>query len=119
MFAVGTAPRGEKHVMRWKQLLCSSANLADRRHSVPVRSTPVQCSASRFFVALSALIFLLVGFVRPSVAAIAYVQGTSANSSSSGSLSKAYASAQAAGDLNVVIVSWNDGTSTVSSVTDS
>jgi YD repeat-containing protein len=50
---------------------------------------------------------------------IAYVQGTSANSSSSGSLSKAYASAQVAGDLNVVIVSWNDGTSTVSSVTDS
>ena len=35
------------------------------------------------------------------------------------SLAMAYPSAQTAGNLNVVVVGWNDTTSTVSSVTDS
>ncbi len=52
-------------------------------------------------------------------AAITYVQGTYQNPDSSGLVTVTYASAQGAGDLNVVVVGWNDSTSTVSSITDS
>jgi hypothetical protein len=50
---------------------------------------------------------------------ITFVQGASATPQTpSATVSVTYAGAQAAGDLNVVVVGWNDSTSTVSSVTD-
>ena len=53
-------------------------------------------------------------------AAIGYVQGGYANPQSPQStVSVTYTSAQTAGNLNVVVVGWNDTTAAVSSVTDS
>jgi hypothetical protein len=55
-----------------------------------------------------------------SVAPIRYVQGSSASPQTSlTAVSVPYPTAEAAGDLNVVFISWNDATSTVASVTDS
>ena len=54
-----------------------------------------------------------------SATAITYVQGAYASPQSSPtSVSVAFTAAQAAGDLNVVVVGWNNSTATVSSVTD-
>jgi chitodextrinase len=53
-------------------------------------------------------------------AAVTYVQGIAGNGSSSGSSwSTTFASAQTAGNLNVVAVGWADATRTVTSVVDS
>lgn len=53
-------------------------------------------------------------------AAISFVQGSYATPQSPQStVSVTYTSAQVAGDLNVVVVGWNDTTAAVSSVTDS
>jgi len=50
---------------------------------------------------------------------ITFVQGASATPQTpSATVSVTYAGPQAAGDLNVVVVGWNDSTTTVSSVTD-
>jgi fibronectin type 3 domain-containing protein len=50
---------------------------------------------------------------------ISYVQGNYADPQSSpATVSVTYTAAQTAGDLNVVVVGWNDTTATVSSVTD-
>jgi fibronectin type 3 domain-containing protein len=50
---------------------------------------------------------------------ISYVQGTFATPQSSQStVNVAFTGAQAAGDLNVVVVGWNDATSSISTVTD-
>ena len=51
--------------------------------------------------------------------AVNFVQQNNQTSTSASSLAVAYSGAQAAGNLNVVAVGWNDTTSTVSSVTDS
>ena len=51
---------------------------------------------------------------------IAYIQGAYATpQSSQTTVNVTYTAAQTAGDLNVVVVGWNDSTATVSSVTDS
>ena len=56
----------------------------------------------------------------PSPVALAYVQGNFSTPQSPLTLvSRPYSSAQKAGDLNVVIVGWNDATTLVSSLTDS
>jgi len=56
----------------------------------------------------------------PATAPIAFVQiAVSTPSGSSGTVHAAFSMAQAAGDLNVVAVGWNDSTSTISGVTDS
>jgi hypothetical protein len=56
----------------------------------------------------------------PSPVALAYVQGNFSTPQSPLTLvSRPYSSAQKAGDLNVVIVGWNDATSLVTSLTDS
>ena len=53
-------------------------------------------------------------------AAIGFVQGSYATpQSAQSSVSVTYTAAQVAGDLNVVVVGWNDTNATVSSVTDS
>src|SRR5581483_11190280 len=51
---------------------------------------------------------------------ISYVQGNYATPQSpQTTVNVTFTGAQAAGDLNVVVVGWNDSTATVSSVTDS
>jgi rhamnogalacturonyl hydrolase YesR len=65
---------------------------------------------------LACWLFPIVSFAAPT---ITYVQGNSATpQSSETSVTVTYTSAQAAGDLNVVAVGWNNSTATVSTVTD-
>jgi hypothetical protein len=60
------------------------------------------------------------GFSYNAAVAMSFVQGTYATPQSSPtSVSAAFAGAQTAGDLNVVVVGWNNTTATVSSVADS
>ncbi len=71
---------------------------------------------------LLALLVLLVAASRPALAApIAFVQSNSATpqSTSQATVTVTYTAAQTLGNLNVVVVGWNDATATVSSVTDS
>jgi hypothetical protein len=66
--------------------------------------------------------FVQVVASAPPPPGIAFVQGGSGPSTlqaSNSSVAVAYASAQVAGDLNVVVVGWGDTTSSISSVTDS
>lgn len=64
-------------------------------------------------------ILLLLAATAPVYAAISIVQATSnAPFTNISSISAAYASAQAAGDLNVVVISWEDSTGSVQSITD-
>ncbi|MGC2182664.1 MAG: IPT/TIG domain-containing protein, partial [Terriglobales bacterium] len=60
------------------------------------------------------------GLAPPAASGIRFVQVASATSTTTtASASATYPSSQTAGDLNVVVISWKDGTSTVQSVTDS
>ena len=52
-------------------------------------------------------------------AGVKFVQVNYKTSNSASSLAVPYLSAQTAGNLNIVVVGWNDSTSVVSSVTDS
>ena len=61
----------------------------------------------------------LFGVAAPVAAATPYVQGAYQDPASASTLSVKYAAAQAAGDLNVIVVGWNDSTSGVNSITDS
>ncbi len=65
------------------------------------------------------LAIALFGITRPASAAITSVQSASQDPVSASSLAVKYAAAQIAGDLNVIIVGWNDSTSRVNSITDS
>ncbi|HXQ27297.1 MAG TPA: IPT/TIG domain-containing protein, partial [Candidatus Acidoferrales bacterium] len=70
-------------------------------------------------LALSALA-LMLGAVPAQAASLAFVQSSSADPQTSPtSLTVTYAAAQTAGNLNVVIVGWNNATALISSVTDS
>ncbi|MGA9797564.1 MAG: IPT/TIG domain-containing protein [Terriglobales bacterium] len=63
---------------------------------------------------------LVYGLAPPATSGIQFVQVASATpGTSAASVPVAYPSAQGAGDLNVVVVSWSDTTSTIQSVTDS
>ena len=66
---------------------------------------------------------LLIGvaslYCSQAFATIAYVQGTSQNPDFGSSVSVTLDGAEGAGHLNVVIVGWNDSTSSIQSVTDS
>ena len=76
----------------------------------------VSAAPSRF-----SLLLRLRHSVRPvsTAATITYVQGNSATPQTpQTSVTVTYASAQVAGDLNVVAVGWNDSTATVSAVID-
>src|SRR5713226_2918946 len=71
---------------------------------------------------LLALLVLLVAASRPALAApIAFVQSNSATpqSSSQSTVTVTFTAAQTLGNLNVVVVGWNDSTSTISGITDS
>src|SRR5437763_8214341 len=52
---------------------------------------------------------------------IAFAQSANIQGSATGAttISKAYTSAETAGDLNIIVVGWNDTTASVSNVTDS
>ena len=68
--------------------------------------------------AIVALSFALS--VVPSLSAgVKFVQVNYKTSNSASSLAVPYLSAQTAGNLNIVVVGWNDSTSAVSSITDS
>ncbi|MGD0436794.1 MAG: IPT/TIG domain-containing protein, partial [Bryobacteraceae bacterium] len=71
----------------------------------------------------SLAIVYLAGSLLPSASlaasTITYVQGNSATpQSSQTSVAVTFTAAQVAGDLNVIVVGWNDSTATVTSVTD-
>ena len=64
--------------------------------------------------------FVHIGASSPPPNGITFVQVNAATpQSSTASVPVAYRSSQTAGDLNVVVVGWNDATSSISSVTDS
>jgi len=70
----------------------------------------------------SACLLLIAGAVGQAQAAvpIAFVQGNSADpQTAQTTVTVAYTLAQKVGDLNVVVVGWNDSTASVSSVKDS
>ena len=63
---------------------------------------------------------LLNGFTYTSVVPISYSQvAASTPQSATSTITLAYPAAETAGDLNIVVVGWNDTTATVQSVTDS
>ena len=63
---------------------------------------------------------LVYGLNPPPASGIRFVQSASTTpGTATASVSASYSSAQTAGDLNVVVVSWADATSTIQSVTDS
>jgi hypothetical protein len=70
--------------------------------------------------ALGVCLLALMGFAGQAKAAISFVQQNSSDPQSSPTtVTLAFTAAQTAGNLNVVVVGWNDATHTVSSVTDS
>ena len=72
-------------------------------------------------VVIAAIICLgTLGVASQQAAAQAYVQGNSATPETpQTAVTVTYTGAQTAGDLNLVVVGWNDTTATISSVTDS
>lgn len=62
--------------------------------------------------------FVSLGLAHSASAAITYIQSNSVIDSPVTSVAVPYTDAQGAGDLNVVVVGWNDSTSHVLSVTD-
>ena len=72
------------------------------------------------FAAFAVLAYLVSPVAMSFAATITYVQSNSADPQSSPtSVAVKFNAAQNAGDLNVAVVGWNDGATTVSSVTDS
>jgi hypothetical protein len=71
----------------------------------------------KHFAIINLAVALLV--VPPLSAGVSFVQVNNKTSTSASSLAAAYPSAQTAGNLNIVVVGWNDTTSAVSSITDS
>ncbi|MGH9356728.1 MAG: hypothetical protein ACRD10_11415, partial [Terriglobia bacterium] len=79
------------------------------------------CGRSAIFVFLAAA--ALAGGLSPAAIfaapTISYVQGNYATpQASQATVAVPFTAAQAAGDLNVIVVGWNDSTATVSAVTD-
>jgi fibronectin type 3 domain-containing protein len=89
-------------------------------NKVPFINGVARRLATRLLVVLAiALAWLPPATTLLAASTIAYVQGNSAvPQSSQTTVTVTYSSAQAAGDLNVVVVGWNNSTATVSAVTD-
>jgi hypothetical protein len=87
--------------------------MADRE--VEMGSTRARERALR---ACGVLTLLLVAWARPAAATVAFIQGGNADPSSSASVSVTLSAAQAAGDLNLVIVGFGDNISKLTSITD-
>ena len=62
---------------------------------------------------------LVNGFTYTAAGTISFIQVASATPQSTATVSVTYPAAQTSGDLNIVVVGWNDTTSTVQSVKDS
>jgi len=62
---------------------------------------------------------LVNGFTYTAAGTISFIQVAAATPSSTATASVTYPAAQTSGDLNIVVVGWNDTTSTVQSVKDS
>lgn len=78
-----------------------------------------RCVPVRLIIQALCLSVLLGGFARAGQAAVNFVQANSATPPTNQStVTVPYLSAQTAGNLNVVVVGWNDSTATVSSVVD-
>ena len=85
---------------------------ANTSYSYRVRATDAAGNLSQYSNIASAT-------TTPTTTTISYVQGAYATPQSSPTtVSVTFTAAQAAGDLNVVVVGWNDSTATVSNVTD-
>ena len=85
---------------------------ANTSYSYRVRATDAAGNLSQYSNIASAT-------TAPTATTISYVQGAYATPQSSPTtVSAKFSAAQAAGDLNVVVVGWNDSTATVSNVTD-
>ncbi len=97
----------------------SLPTLSSNVYSGPITvntTTTIQAIAveSGFFTSPVAVATYTIGSVTP-----AFVQGNYADPQSpQASVSVTYSKAQSAGNLNVVVVGWNDSTATVKSVTD-
>jgi hypothetical protein len=84
--------------------------------STPVGTYPITVTASEGGIQQSVTVTLAVAATATTVS---YVQRNSATPQSpQTTVSVTFTGAQGAGDLNVVVVGWNDSTATVSSVTD-
>ena len=95
-----------------------SSRFAIVSSSVP-RPNPARTPRANWLTVLAVLFMGLLGGERASVAAVLYVQGNSADPSTAvSSRTIPYTLAQAAGNLNVVAVSWGGTSASVSSVTD-
>src|SRR5262249_41206970 len=93
-----------------------SGLIASTSYSYRVRATDAAGNLSAYSNVATA--FTQAG--PPPTGTITFVQVNSTTPQSSpSSVSVSYNAAQTAGDLNVVVVGWNDGTHTVSSVADS
>ena len=69
---------------------------------------------------ISIALLLVLGASKPAAGAVSFVQMNSAvPSTPESTVAVTYPSTQTAGDLNVVVVGWNDSTAHISSVTDS
>src|SRR3954466_5425761 len=89
-------------------------------HALMVPSDCAGPARCRVLLVAALTVFTLSALADGAVAAIGFVQGSYATPQSPQSVvAVTYTSAQAAGDLNVVVVGWNDTTAAVSSVTDS
>jgi chitodextrinase len=94
---------------------------ADPAPSEAKRNPRLWPEAARFAIAAAfAFLSLCDPLAAPAAPVITYVQGNYAvPQSPETTVAVPFDQAQTAGDLNVVVVGWNDGTATVSSVTDS
>jgi hypothetical protein len=87
-----------------------------RRHPAEVHR--ISSSASRWLAIVGALLASLLVSAKPAVASAAYVQGVSTTlTTATSSITATFNSAQASGDLNIVVVDFQQGIS-ISSVTD-
>ena len=110
--------------MTKKNNMHSVSRLEIHRFRRPSTETNLVVSAAlRGHLVLLALAALAWGSVpcgASAAPAVTYVQGNYATpQSAQTSVSVKFSAAQKSGDLNVVVVGWNDSTATVSSVTDS
>jgi hypothetical protein len=102
------------------ELWDSTQNLARDDVGNFAKYTPPTIANGKAYIASFSGQLQVYGLNPPAFQGIRFVQVASATpQSTTASVSVAYPGAQTAGDLNVVIVGWNDSTANVQSVTDS
>jgi hypothetical protein len=106
--------------MQWSTvrgiLMVSSTTVSLNRVALFTHAAP--CHAARRLVLTLALCLVWLLSVQSARAAAAYIQGNSTTTASAtSSIATTFSSAQLSGDLNIVVVEWQQGV-TVSSITD-